>query len=311
MLNHLTLICGLTQHYISNWLRRYSTVQSATIIIFVTGSRSKRQKFDDNIQNANYSQYTLRSHLEAHYSNTRFAKEKDALPPHQPKHFTPLILSYQNKSSKGTTTKDLSDVFSILDQSDGQHTGCIILVKGSAGIGKTELLKEIACCWARGSLLTKSSLVFLLRLKDRKVQKIDSLKKLVRYFYRYSNSKKIDDYEEKLEEKQGKSVVLLLDGFDEFPNKLQKRGFIADILHRYTLPYCSIVISSCPHAAEKLSTTFEVEIIGFDQQGQDDFVRKSLLGEPDALNKYRETNPAITSFCFIPFNMHVCSSNYV
>ena len=98
---------------------------------------------------------------------------------------------------------------------------------------------------------------------------------------------KIDDYKENLEEEQGKSVVLLLDGFDEFPNKLQKRGFIADILHQYTLPYCSIVISSRPHTAEKLSTTFEVEITGFDEQGQDDFVRKSLLGEPgniDTLN---------------------------
>ena len=150
----------------------------------------------------------------------------------------------------------------------------------------------------------------MLRLKDRKVQKIDSLKKLVHYFYCYSDSKKIDDYEKKLEEEQGKSVVLLLDGFDEYPTKLQKRGFIADILHRYTLPYCSIVISSRPHASEKLSTTFECEIIGFDEQGQDDFIKNSVLpvGEPgniDALNKYRGTDPTVTSFCFIPFNMSV------
>ena len=87
------------------------------------------------------------------------------------------MLYYQKETGKGTTTKDLSDVFSILDQSsDRQH---IILVKGSAGVGKTELLKHIAYCWAGDKdcnlLLTKSTLVFLLRLKDRQVQNIDSL----------------------------------------------------------------------------------------------------------------------------------------
>ena len=100
----------------------------------------------------------------------------------------------------------------------------------------------------------------------------------------------------------------MLDGYDEYPTELQRKSFIVDILQRYILPSCSIVISSRPHASVKLSPTFEVEIVGFDELGQDDFVQKSLVGEPgsiDTLNKYLETNPVITSFCSIPFNMSV------
>ena len=275
--------------------------------IFITGSRSKRPKFDDN------TQCILRSHLECQYINTRFSRKKDALPPSQPNHFTPLVLSYENENNRRrTTTKELSEVFSILDQSDKKH---IILVKGSAGIGKTELLKHIAYCWAGGEgcnlLLAKNNLVFLLCLKDREVQKINSLKKFVCYFYGYSDSNKIDFYEKKLEEEQGRSVVLLLDGYDEYPPKLlQKKEptFISKILTRQVLPDCSIVISSRPHAPENLFITSEVEIVGFDEQGQDDFVKKYLAGEPsstDTFNKYREANPAISSFCSIPFNMSV------
>ena len=211
--------------------------------------------------------------------------------------------------TRKVATKNLSEVFSILDQSNRQH---IVLVKGSTGIGKTELLKQIAYCWAGGvkdcNLLTESDFVFLLYLKDREVQKIDNLEKLICYFYRYSNSKYIESYVNKLEEKQGRSVVFLLDGYDEYPTKLKRDGFIANLLQRYVLPYCSIVISSRPHASQMLYATFEVEIVGFDEKGQNDFFQKSLVVEPDnisQLDTYRGTDPAITSFCSIPLNMSV------
>ena len=48
----------------------------------------------------------------------------------------------------------------------------------------------------------------------------------------------------------GKYLILLLDGYDEYPENLrQKKGnLIADILWHHELPECGIVISSRPHA---------------------------------------------------------------
>ena len=282
----------------------YSSRNSALTSINFLGMKSKRQKFDDGTQN----KCILRSHLEGYYRNTRYARELDdenQSKQFASKHYTSLVLSYPKETTK-VTTKDLSEVFSILDQSNSQH---IILVKGSTGIGKTELLKHIAYCWAGGvedcKLLEESDFVFLLCLKDCKVQEIDTLEKLI---YCYNNSKYIESYVNKLEEKQGRSVVLLLDGYDEYPTKLKKDGFIANLLQRYVLPYCSIVISSHPHASQMLNATFEVEIVGFDEKGQDDFVQKSLVAESDNISKldtYRRNDPAIASFCSIPLNMSV------
>ena len=41
----------------------------------------------------------------------------------------------------------------------------------------------------------------------------------------------------------------IFDGFDEFPEALQKDGLIADVLKRQVLPNCVLVVSSRPHAS--------------------------------------------------------------
>ena len=63
----------------------------------------------------------------------------------------------------------------------------------------------------------------------------------------------------------GKDIVFLFDGFDEFPEALQKNSLIADILKRKVLPFCALVVSSRPHATAHLreQATVRVDILGF------------------------------------------------
>jgi len=43
------------------------------------------------------------------------------------------------------------------------------------------------------------------------------------------------------------------DGYDEIPeNHLQKESLITSILKHQVLPYCGLVVSSCPHASVRL-----------------------------------------------------------
>ena len=106
----------------------------------------------------------------------------------------------------------------------------------------------------------------------------------------------------------GKDVVFLFDGFDEFPEHLQKDSLITNILKRKVLPHCGLVVSSRPHASVNLrqQATIRVDILGFAVEERKLYIEQSLKGQPHAvkeLTEYLEGNLTINGLCFIPFNM--------
>ena len=178
----------------------------------------------------------LADSLKIHYKETRFIKKKDMWPPDQLHFTPPLIVHYLEhpnvtfyKSSakvkavggaeifaqpkefsssdyrldvediqrmKNTkTTRNLRDVTSQLETSDNTRPR-IALIEGAPGIGKTEIMKEIAYQWAQGKLLTLSNLVLLIHLREPVVQNISSLKELFQYICQRENVpvKNNDDY---------------------------------------------------------------------------------------------------------------------
>ena len=111
-----------------------------------------------------------------------------------------------------------------------------------------------------------------------------------------------------LSENGGKSLVLLLDGYDEYPRNLQENSLITDILHRQVLPLCGLVVSSRPHASEHLheQATIRVEILGFTETERELYIKQALPDQPHIvkeLTQYLHQKPSIDSICFIPFNM--------
>ena len=206
------------------------------------------------------------------------------------------------------TTKDLQEVFSQLEQpSDGQHQRSI-LVEGSPGVGKSVLLKHIAYLWAQGELLTNTDFLFLLHLRDPSVQQMHSLDSLVHHFYHYDKQASL--VTSRVAQDGGKSVTILLDGYDELSEHLRQNSFIADLLQRKVLPACSIVVSSRPHASTHLrdNTSCQVEILGFSETDQQHFIEHSLKDQPHKLSElkqYLKHHSTISNLCFIPFNMTI------
>ena len=206
------------------------------------------------------------------------------------------------------TTKDLQEVFSQLEQpSDSQHQ-CSILVEGSPGVGKSVLLKHIAYLWAQGELLTNTDFLFLLHLRDPSVQQMHSLDTLVHHFYHYDKQASL--VTSCIAQDSGKSVTILLDGYDELPVNLRQNSFIADLLHHKVLPACSIVVSSHPHASTHLRDNIicQVEILGFSESDQQHFIEHSLKDQPhkiSELKQYLKHHSTISNLSFIPFNMTI------
>ena len=188
--------------------------------------------------------------------------------------------------------------------------GSLSLVEGAPGIGKSVLLKEIAYRWAIKKLLQKYELVLLVPLRDPSLQQVKSVGNLLQLFYKGDDNATeiVCACSEYLSKNGGENLTLLLDGYDEYPSDLRKNSLIADIIKRQVLPFCGLVISSRPHASERLRkwATIRVDILGFTKTEREHYITQALPDQPHKikeLTQYLYQQPSIDSICFIPFNM--------
>ena len=227
------------------------------------------------------------------------------------KHHPKLVSdeSLQEVLDSSTVTKELTEILAPLEQSKDPQ---FILIEGAPGIGKSILLKEIAYRWGNKQLLKTFKLVLLVCLRDPTVQQVASVSDLLQHFCE-GNSRTVEiaaachDY---LSENGGKDLAFLFDGFDEYPETLQKNSVIADILKRKVLPYCALVVSSRPHATVHLreQATVRVDILGFTEIERNQFIQQALKEQPQSikqLTQYLEDHFTISSLCVVPFNMVV------
>ena len=211
-------------------------------------------------------------------------------------------------------TRNLLDVFSLVEMKKGKLNGSyMVLIEGAPGIGKTILSKEITFQWATGSLF-KGNLLFMLCLRNSSIQNIASFSDLAKYIT-YSHAcqqtaSKVDVFANYLEHSQGKEIAILLDGYDEFPEKLRNESFVADIINRRVLPFCSLIITSRPTASAHLhrSADRRVEILGFTNEDRKQYIQCALhdsLEEIEKVTAYLKENPFINTLCYIPLNMSI------
>ena len=159
-------------------------------------------------------------------------------------------------------------------------------------------------------MLQKYNLVLLVHLRDPTVQKMSTLEQLFQYFCKRfgNNAAKIAiTCSEYFLENNGKSLTLLLDGYDEMPEELRGNSLIADILNRQVLPDCGLVVSSRPHASLLLrkQASLRVDILGFSEEQRKHYIEHSLNDQPQIkqLNTYLDQHNIISSLCYLPFNI--------
>ena len=147
---------------------------------------------------------------------------------------------------KSTVTKEIAEILAVLENN------CFVLIEGPPGIGKSVLLKQISYQWANKQLLQTYKLVLLFCLRDPMVQQAKSIDDLLQLYCK--GDKRASDIvsasSDQLFNNGGKDLTILLDGFDELPEELQKNSLIVDIIKCQVLPQCGLVLSSRPHASK-------------------------------------------------------------
>ena len=206
-------------------------------------------------------------------------------------------------------TKEVADILAPLETSEDPQ---FVLIEGAPGIGKTLLLKEISYRWGKNQILQKFKLVLLICLRDPAVQQMSIIDDLFQLFCKRDRratelASACSDY---LSMNNSKELVLLLDGYDEYPERLRIKSLIADILEREVLPNCGLIVSSRPHASVSLrqQATVRVDILGFTEAEREHYIKESLKGQPQKikeLTQYLQSHLTISSLCFVPFHIVV------
>ena len=209
--------------------------------------------------------------------------------------------------SRSSATKEIEEILAPLEKS---NKSALILIEGAPGIGKSVLLNEISYRWANKELLQKFELVLLICLRDPSLQRIVSVDDLLQLFCKGDKNATqiVNACAQHLFGNGGKTVTLLLDGYDEYPEHLQKSSLIADIIKRQVLPLCGLVVSSRPHASQHLRklAMIRVDILGFTETEREHYIKQALSDQPhkvEELTQYLHQHPSVDSICFSPFNM--------
>ena len=216
-------------------------------------------------------------------------------------------MKYEKLFDASTATKEIKEILAPLEK---RKESAFILIEGAPGIGKSVLLKEISYRWANKELLQKFELVLLICLRDPSLQEVQSVDDLLQLFYKGDKNatKVVSACSEYLSRNGGENLALLLDGYDEYPEHLQKSSLIADILKRQVLPLCGLIVSSRPHASAHLhkQATIRADILGFTETEREHYIKQALPDQPhkvEELTQYLHQQPSVDSICFSPFNM--------
>ena len=209
------------------------------------------------------------------------------------------------------TSRATKEIEEILAPLENNTKSAFILIEGAPGIGKSVLLKEIAYKWGDNKQLLKNyELVLLVLLRDPSLRQVSSVDDLLHLFCKGDKNATpiISACAQYLLNSSGKTLTLLLDGYDEYPRDLQEASLIADILKRQVLPFCGLVVSSRPHASQHFHkrATIRVDILGFTETEREHYIKQALPNQPQEikeLTQYLYQRSSVDSLCFIPFNM--------
>ena len=186
-----------------------------------------------------------------------------------------------------------------------------ILLEGEPGIGKSTLTKHLCYQFAEGTFAGEYKLVIRVVLRGLPSDTTLSVKDLVRSCTSdvgaSLDEEDVSTLSQYITANKGEDTLFIMDGYDEFPEKLQKKSLVADILNGKTLPQSSFIITSRPRASVPLHDKIDrrIEVTGFGEEEIEQFIREyygeSSSSVADALlARLNTTLSQIKAMCFIP-----------
>ena len=228
-----------------------------------------------------------------------------------------------DKFTKLTLHGNIDDIVRVKEPLDFSGVGVqedgsparFVLVEGAPGIGKTTFAWEVSRKWSRGEILNQYRLVVLLRLRDKRVREANNIYDL--FYHRDDELRR--EVAKEIRRNNGESVLLLYEGFDELPGKLQtQESVFLEILYREYLPEATVLITSRPCATEFLQKKFKkqisqhIEILGFTKADVQSYIQSAVKNQKvrDEFSQYLTCYPHIRGLMYVPLNAVIVTEIY-
>ncbi|XP_071851110.1 uncharacterized protein [Apostichopus japonicus] len=213
------------------------------------------------------------------------------------------VLETQSDNSQKERLSSYKNIFT--DSSSRLYNRRI--VKGEAGYGKSTLTLQLAYDWCNGvkdSPVSAADVLILLKL--RQLGNVRSIYKAIKVILLPSelclNSKDVKDILQRCY-----TVKIILDGFDEYPNREKSnRSDIWRIIKSTLFETFDVTLTTrfIPTDFER-SSPKRLKLIGFDETARDQYIRKAITGENnenavDKIKRGLRENPILDNICQVP-----------
>ena len=192
------------------------------------------------------------------------------------------------------------------------HDPRTILIQGRAGIGKTVLCMKLVRDWANSKFSLepnkKFRFAFLYYFRDLRFP--DESPTLQKFLEKSPVCPEpLDDSTFEYIKDNSDSVLILIDGFDEYKSELGEQNICSRLLSGKVLSGATVVVTSRPEAVEKLGNVKfdrKAEILGFSPEEMKSYLTKFLHNQPEnriasAHDKIKQ-NQNLLHLCYVPVN---------